>query len=136
MKGILGKVPCYVYFISDACGHIKIGVTCDITKRLHQLQTSSPSKLQLVAYIYDENRNARDIERFLHYKFCNCNTSGEWFDEDEILDYIQVGTIKINSNIYEVKYNMRIGANRIARAVNRTENNIFALCTNLRSCYE
>ena len=69
-----------VYLISNGT-HYKIGKTKNIESRLKSLQTSSPSKLELISVFETGSKNRMDIlERELHEHFSDNRLSGEWFD--------------------------------------------------------
>ena len=68
--------PTTVYFIQQGDGGpIKVGVACDPTRRLAELQTGCPDKLRLLATrpggIQEEHR--------LHAQFAQSRIRGEWF---------------------------------------------------------
>jgi len=60
------------YIMKGSCGDFKIGKSADPIKRLKQLRTGDP-KLSLIAVV------DKDYEMFLHTKYKDHNTSGEWF---------------------------------------------------------
>jgi DNA-binding XRE family transcriptional regulator len=73
-----------VYLISCADKFLKIGYTKNINKRLSQLQTSNPIKLEL-CHLIDGNVN---LEKELHIMFKDLRSQGEWFYFDNsILQY-------------------------------------------------
>jgi DNA-binding XRE family transcriptional regulator len=73
-----------IYLISYENKFVKIGYTKNISKRLSQLQVSSPIKLE-VLHLIDGNVA---LERELHILFKDLKTSGEWFKFDSsILEY-------------------------------------------------
>lgn len=75
-----------IYLISHENKFVKIGYTKNIHKRLSQLQTSSPVKLD-VLYLIEGDTN---LEKELHKLFGHLVTSGEWFTfDDSILDYFK-----------------------------------------------
>lgn len=76
----------YVYFIGDG-RHLKIGVSNNPKKRLKQLQTGYPSKLQIVGIFIAENRqSAFEDEGGWHEYLDDCRESGEWFSQEKVLD--------------------------------------------------
>lgn len=78
-----------VYFISDSNGHIKIGQSNDIPRRLQEIQTNSPTRCCLIQYIKLENQADRDDwENALHNYFKDYRLKGEWFDEKPIIDFL------------------------------------------------
>ena len=69
-----GNILKYIYFIK-AGDFVKIGITTNPKKRLHDLQTSNPLKLDLIYFMPgDEN-----LEKILHEVFDEYKESGEWF---------------------------------------------------------
>lgn len=86
-----------VYFMTDG-DHIKIGYTSgDVQRRLHQLNTGSPSQLYLLGYI----EGTKKMEHELHVKFGNerLRMNGEWFDgSPELIEYIN--EINQRPNVY------------------------------------
>ena len=73
-----------IYFIKQE-GYIKIGYTTLFKKRLTQLQTSSPVKLEVLALIKGEKTD----EKKYHDTFKHINSNGEWFYyNDEIISFI------------------------------------------------
>lgn len=69
-----------VYFIQSGAA-IKIGVSTSVKQRLASLQTSSPTKLVLLATV----EGAREDEARLHRRFANERIAGEWFRSDGTL---------------------------------------------------
>lgn len=66
----------YVYFIASRKQRIvKIGYSANPTMRLSTLQTSTPSKLELLATIEGDIQT----ERQLHQRFAAYRLNGEWF---------------------------------------------------------
>ena len=75
-----------IYLISHENKFLKIGYTKNIHKRLSQLQTSSPVKLEVLHLIEGDV----DLEKELHQSFGNLVVSGEWFEfHESILDYFK-----------------------------------------------
>lgn len=68
----------FVYFIADNNGLVKIGVAKNPKKRLKELQTASPRKLNLISTV--ESDNAFRLEGKLHRRFKEKCVSGEWFE--------------------------------------------------------
>lgn len=79
------KSRIYTYFIAKGWpGPIKIGKSKNPAKRLRQLQTASPERLHLVAYIEG------DVEKELHRRFHGDRIRGEWFEPEEwLLEWIE-----------------------------------------------
>jgi len=66
-----------VYFIREADGGaVKIGISSSVSKRLCELQTGNPRKLEVVHVIPGGLKK----ERELHNKFRNHRLEGEWFE--------------------------------------------------------
>lgn len=76
----------YVYFVhSPESARVKIGYTTDPDKRIHTLQTASPSALEPLAIITGTVAD----ERELHRRFAHLRAHREWFtDCDELREYI------------------------------------------------
>lgn len=74
----------WVYFITTETFDgeaVKIGYTSgDPAKRLRDLQTGCPTKLDMFGYIPGTQRD----ERELHDEFSSAHIRGEWFDLDDI----------------------------------------------------
>jgi hypothetical protein len=65
-----------IYVIrNDRDGFLKIGFSDDPMKRLKQLQTATPYKMELVAVFEGE----RDLEAAIHRHLRHHRLSGEWF---------------------------------------------------------
>jgi hypothetical protein len=74
-----------VYFVA-ADNRIKIGVATSVRKRLKELQTSAPHKLQLIAV---RPRAGRAEESAIHRRFAAYRLHGEWFKASpELLQYV------------------------------------------------
>jgi hypothetical protein len=69
----------FIYVISSATGHLKIGVTNDPYARLAQLQTASPSPL-VIEYVGALRTDGFAIEAAAHATLANHRMAGEWFD--------------------------------------------------------
>ena len=75
----------FVYFASSLeSSSVKIGSTRNISSRMSQLSTSSPSKIRPIFSFLCENR--LKAERLLHSHFAKKRLNGEWFSlsKDEI----------------------------------------------------
>jgi hypothetical protein len=80
----------YVYLLSDQQGHYKIGKAVKIDRRIAQLKTQPPFKLQLLASTWDAT--PLKLEGFLHGEHASQRLNGEWFafpqsDLNFLLDY-------------------------------------------------
>ena len=73
----------YLYALSDG-EYIKIGMSCDIDKRIKTLQTGSPRDLKKVwaSYAGEDNKVARKQERKLHRALKPYHVTGEWFNPE------------------------------------------------------
>lgn len=67
----------HVYVLSDQQGHYKIGKAVKIDRRIAQLKTQPPFKLQLVMSTWDVS--PLKLERYLHDEFSTRRLNGEWF---------------------------------------------------------
>ena len=68
----------YTYLLSNGRAY-KIGITTKtVTKRVAELQTGSPGKIEISGYSY--NKNAAEMEQFLHNRYAPKRLEGEWFD--------------------------------------------------------
>lgn len=65
----------WTYFISAACGSIKIGRTFGMAYRLAELQCANPKELELLAVVPDGGREAE-----YHHQFAEHRLRGEWFE--------------------------------------------------------
>lgn len=76
----------YIYFLYDRKSKmVKIGYSCNIQRRIKQLQTSNPNELELVYYV----EGNRDTEYFFHKRFSEYRRRGEFFESKPILDWIK-----------------------------------------------
>ena len=98
-----------VYFVIERpSDNIKIGVSVQIRKRLAQLQTGNPNKLELMGWITPKNDRA--IEKALHKKYQDKRGLGgggkEWFtiSQDVVLRELKQaqGFIPRNVSSFEV----------------------------------
>ncbi len=84
----------YVYFIG-AYGKVKIGRTNSLDRRLAELQTGCPTKIELLHSI--ETDRPSQLEAKLHRLFAGKRSTGEWFDlQPQDLRYV----------IYHVDYSV------------------------------
>ena len=80
----------YVYFLTDDHGHIKIGKSNDIYSRICELQTGNPYKLRLLFSLKMKDETmAFNLEQKLHKLFRKSQLEGEWFEEEEILKFLE-----------------------------------------------
>lgn len=70
----------YLYVLQCEGGYLKIGVTNhnNIDKRIKQLQTGNPKKIEVVWF--EERPYAQRAEKYLHTAFKDKCTHGEWFE--------------------------------------------------------
>jgi uncharacterized protein YeeX (DUF496 family) len=65
---------------------VKIGRSKNPEKRLKQLSTGSPYKLEIIKKI----RGNENLEREIHDKFSHLRMNGEWFElTDELSEFIE-----------------------------------------------
>ena len=79
------KLAKYVYLVRDSLmGMTKIGHTSDLQRRMYDLQTGCPQKLELIGYI--ETKHPGRLEQELHNRFSHKKCQGEWFSlsDDDI----------------------------------------------------
>lgn len=75
----------HLYFISNGIGHVKIGRSAKPEKRLAELQTASPTKLELLFV----GKNKGLLEKKMHEAFAELALHGEWYQLTErIEDFI------------------------------------------------
>ena len=70
----------YLYGISDG-GMIKLGMSCNPTARIKELQTSNPNELNIIWKYYTGKcvKTARSLEKKLHRRCKKYKERGEWF---------------------------------------------------------
>lgn len=95
-----GKAECLVYFIYDGVGAFKIGKSSTPARRMADLQTAHPRRLDLVATM----PGGAYMEGKLHEKFSKRRLSGEWFEDcPEIRAYLGIAEIAqpnaVNDNV-------------------------------------
>lgn len=64
-----------IYVIGSAKGPVKIGISCNPLMRMRQLQTSTPDKLAVLAFV----SGTYDHEKALHAFYKRERLTGEWF---------------------------------------------------------
>jgi hypothetical protein len=70
--------PGFVYFVqAELLRHVKIGFAANVEKRLSQLQSGSPDKLELLGVILTDDMES--LERYLHNRFRRDRLHCEWF---------------------------------------------------------
>ena len=80
---------CFVYFIKAETGGsnypMKIGVAFNIPKRIDAIKTGSAFKLSLISCIeMSSQKQAYDLEQYLHRYFDKLRMEGEWFRSKKI----------------------------------------------------
>jgi predicted GIY-YIG superfamily endonuclease len=77
----------YVYFISNSSNTgIKIGYSKNPNRRLGQLQTGNPEKLEII-YLLE---GTKDTEKYFHRYFSNAyNIKNEWYDYKFVKNWIE-----------------------------------------------
>lgn len=72
----LDPAPPMVYIVgTEDASILKIGYTVDLRGRLRTHRCGSPVRLELHALILGDRRS----ERWLHNRFADCHSHGEWF---------------------------------------------------------
>lgn len=82
----------YIYFLQSVkIGHIKIGYTWDLVRRLHTNQTGSADDLKYLLVIpMSGEEKAKTVEAEIHAQFKSFRMNGEWFRPDKpLLDFIK-----------------------------------------------
>lgn len=81
-----------IYFALALDGpFVKIGYSCNPTKRVKDLQTACPHKLKLAGV----KPGTQADEKIIHDMFSKDRLHGEWFKASgDVLDYIQYCTYK------------------------------------------
>jgi hypothetical protein len=76
----------YVYFIQcQDTGHVKIGHSNDVLRRLEQLQTGNSGRLVLIGFV----PGGSAIEKSYHHAWQYSKVRGEWFDDSRLVEYIE-----------------------------------------------
>jgi hypothetical protein len=83
LNEIRWRKPCYVYYIGDGNGRIKIGSSCDPISRLQQLKSQNPTE-KLSILLTERGGLAKERER--QGRFMEEHISGEWFKKSERLE--------------------------------------------------
>lgn len=72
---------CSVYLIGSEPGPKKIGIATDVYRRLKQLQTGNPIKLEIFHTVrLNTVKTAKSIETSCHTELRKYKQIGEWFD--------------------------------------------------------
>lgn len=73
-------IRCCIVGTGQEVGPIKIGVSNNPKKRMNDLQTSNPFRLEIVESVEFQNeRQAFALEKKIHHKFRKKRLRGEWF---------------------------------------------------------
>jgi hypothetical protein len=94
-----------VYFIRERRdGYVKIGVSSEVRRRLSQLQTGSPTDLELMGWL--KSRDDYGLESRLHREYGAYKIRGEWFsiDQDDVLEQLMrhQGFVPRNADAFEI----------------------------------
>lgn len=84
--------PCFVYFVSDGHGHIKIGMSKNIKTRMHHLQNASPYDLTLLGSLEVGQRELTyELENDIHRELKEKQMRKEWFamSDEEAIEVIK-----------------------------------------------
>lgn len=87
-----------IYFISDSAGHMKIGKTNDISRRMRDLQTGNSNNLILCATILGLKHQVANLEKQLHEYFHFCNTYGEWFEYGPVNEWLIAENLRFSAD--------------------------------------
>lgn|SRR5690554_2916083 len=95
-----------VYFIADRRNSlVKIGVSNDRDRRIKQLQTGNPFKLEFMGWIEEDNDHFQ-IEKKLHQKYSEKRFNGEWFEinQDDVIHELTLhhGFVPKNEDAFKV----------------------------------
>jgi len=95
-----------VYFIADRRNSlVKIGVSNDRERRIKQLQTGNPFKLEFMGWIEEDNDHFQ-IEKKLHQKYSDKRVNGEWFEinQDDVIHELTLyhGFVPKNEDAFKV----------------------------------
>lgn len=82
-----------LYFVQeeqDASSPIKIGYTCDLYKRLANLQSGNWRKIKCLGTVRRPRLECQSLEEETHAKFKKDRISGEWYKATpELLEFIR-----------------------------------------------
>ena len=97
----------YIYIISNGT-EFKVGFSKNPKRRVHQLQTGNPLKLELKYCLEIEEAPISLIERITHYCLKSKHMSGEWFkgDYNEIKSLINYVKIRYDNPDTEKDYKL------------------------------
>ena len=86
----------YIYVISNGTSY-KVGFSKDPARRVKQLQTGNPNKLELVYYIEIEVAPVKILETIVHKNLKFNKIKGEWFKAD-------FETLKTELDFVKIRY--------------------------------
>lgn len=69
----------YIAVTVSSPRYVKIGISCEVDKRIDQLNTASPFRVWCMTTF----PGGRGIEALLHARFADRRTNGEWFRWDD-----------------------------------------------------
>ena len=84
----------FIYIISNVTD-FKVGFSKDPKRRVKQLQTGNPLKLELKHTVQIEEAPVHILEKIMHHILKNKHMSGEWFSADleeikSLLGYVKI----------------------------------------------
>lgn len=98
----------YIYFLDDHNGHVKIGLTDNMERRMKQLQTGNAMELTLIHSIkVDSMQDAFQLESILHHALNNHKVMNEWYEKKAVMkflahNWIHVGKFRFRGLGYPV----------------------------------
>lgn len=92
----------HVYAIETDDGHIKVGVTFDVKKRLGSLQVGNHRPLTLVfdSQVLDVSVDPLAIEREMHANLARWRARGEWFRVTRDMLFDAVNAVQMSPRIF------------------------------------
>ncbi len=93
----------FVYLIYNGNGQAKVGHTNFLDRRLKQLQTGSPHKLEFLRFF--ECSQAEEVESKIHDECSSLRISGEWFRLSALLldSFIRHERAQLDSVVLSIK---------------------------------
>ncbi len=87
-----------VYLLKQL-SYVKIGKADDVFKRIKQLQTATPEKIEYIAS--KQVDNPLELENCLHVKYSKFRSSGEWFKltDEQVAEIIKEYDFEKNQNV-------------------------------------
>lgn len=109
----------FVYFVTYENGPIKIGKAKNISNRIKGLQTSIPSKIDLLGVM----AGPHNLESSLHKQFSSQRISGEWFEKkDPLVSFIEKHACDPSFSFYKGDYDLLKTENRNLRKMLEDKN--------------